>query len=82
MSTKVQNWGNSLAVRIPDDVVEEAGYAPGKEVTVKFERNTVVIRPVAKKKPSSLQVLIEGITPQNRHDYQWKGVAAEGKELW
>ncbi|MDO8517848.1 MAG: AbrB/MazE/SpoVT family DNA-binding domain-containing protein, partial [bacterium] len=49
----MQKWGNSLAVRIPDHVVEEAGFSPGFEVTVKNVRNTVVIAPVrAKKRPT------------------------------
>ena len=83
MSTKVQKWGNSLAVRIPDDVVEDAGLVPGTEVTVKQVRNTVVIAPVEakKKKRPTLAELVAKITPENRHEAVDWGQAM-GKEIW
>lgn len=81
MSTKVQKWGNSLAVRIPDDVVEEAGFTPGKEVTVKNVRNTVVIALVRAKKRPTLEELVARITPENRHPaIDWG--KPMGKEIW
>jgi len=80
MSTKVQKWGNSLAVRIPDDVVEDMGFEAGKEVTVRKVRNTVVIAPVLKKRPT-LEELVARITPENRHDeIDWG--ESMGKEAW
>lgn len=82
MSTKVQKWGNSLAVRIPDDVVEDMGLVPGKEVTVRKVRNTVVITPSRIKKRPTLKELVARITPENRHDYQWDDVEPMGKEIW
>lgn len=83
MSTKVQKWGNSLAVRIPDDVVEDMGFIAGKEVTVRKVRNTVVIVPVRakKKKRPTLTELVARITPENRHDeIDWG--KPMGKEAW
>lgn len=82
MSTKLQKWGNSLAVRIPDDVVEDAGLAPGMEVTVRRVRNTVVITPAHAKKRPTLEELVAQITPENMHEYQWKGIEPVGKEIW
>ena len=81
MSTKVQKWGNSLAVRIPDDVVEEAGFVPGKEVTVKNVRNTVVIAPARAKRRPTLEELVARITPENRHEAVDWG-APMGREIW
>lgn len=83
MATKVQKWGNSLAVRIPDDVVEEAGFTRGKEVTVRNVRNTVVISPVSVKvrKRPTLEELVARITPENRHEaIDWG--EPMGKEIW
>ncbi len=82
MTTKVQKWGNSFAVRIPDAVVQEAGFVRGKEVTVKNVRNTVVITPVSKKRRPTLQELVDRITPESLHDYQWGDVEPIGKEIW
>lgn len=81
MSTKVQKWGNSLAVRIPDDVVEDMGLIPGKEVTVRKVRNTVVITPARAKKRPTLEELVARITPENRHgETDWG--KPMGKEAW
>mgnify|MGYP003394853698 CR=1 FL=1 len=81
MATKMQKWGNSLAVRIPDHVVEEAGFVPGFEVTVKNVRNTVVIAPVRAKKRPTLGELVSRITPENRHrETDWG--KPMGKEIW
>ena len=80
MSTKVQKWGNSLAVRIPDSVVEDAGFVPGTEVTVKKIRNTVVITPIHRKRPT-LEELVARITPQSLHEETDWGKPA-GKEIW
>ncbi len=81
MSTKMQKWGNSLAVRIPDDVVEDAGFVPGTEVTVKNVRNTVVIAPVRAKKRPTLAELVSRITPETLHkETDWG--KPMGKEVW
>jgi len=81
MATKVQKWGNSLAVRIPDNVVEEAGLVPGKEVTVKNVRNTVVIAPVRTKRRPTLEELVARITPAKLHkEIDWG--KPMGKEVW
>jgi antitoxin MazE len=82
MSTKLQKWGNSLAVRIPDEVVEDAALRPGTEVTVRKVRNTVVITPTRAKKRPTLEELVAKITPENQHEYQWEGIKPVGKEVW
>ena len=82
MATKVQKWGNSLAVRIPDDVVEEAGFIPGYEVTVKNVRNSVVITPiVTKKRRPTLDELVDRIKPHQLHKAVDWGKPM-GKEIW
>lgn len=80
MVTKVQKWGNSIAVRIPESVVEEARLVPGREVTIKNVRNTVVIAPVVAKKRPTLEELVARITPKNLHkEIDWGDPV--GKEL-
>ena len=44
MMTKVQKWGNSLAVRIPKALAEEAGREQGKPVDLRYEDGEVRIR--------------------------------------
>ena len=44
MVTKIQKWGNSLAVRIPKALAEEAGLECDKQVTIRCEEGELRIR--------------------------------------
>jgi antitoxin MazE len=76
MTTRVQKWGNSLAVRIPSHIAEEIGIHQGSEVEITVEDH--VIKLVPKKKKPTLRELLAKITPENRHDEIDFGV--EGNE--
>jgi antitoxin MazE len=45
MQTKVQKWGNSLAVRIPATFVKEAGLSYGSAVDLSMDDGKIVIEP-------------------------------------
>lgn len=63
MRTEITRWGNSLAVRLPKQVLEQAGLPEGLPVELVVEANTVVLRPA---KPCyDIDMLIAGITPEN-----------------
>ena len=64
MLTKVQKWGNSLAVRIPSAFAKEIGLCPDTEVELKLENNKLVIIPNKKRQ---LEELLKQITPENVH---------------
>ena len=75
---RVKKWGNSLAVRLPAAIMEAAHLALDQTVEVRAENGRVIIEPVA---PSySLDDLLAGITPENRHGEIAFG-APEGREL-
>ena len=63
MRTEIARWGNSLAVRLPKQVLEQAGLAEGVAVELVVESGTVVLRPT--KPRYSIDQLIAGITPEN-----------------
>ena len=63
MRTEIARWGNSLAVRLPKQVLEQAGLAEGAAVELVVEAGTVVLRPT--KPRYSIDKLIAGITPEN-----------------
>ena len=66
MKTKVQKWGNSLAVRIPKSFASETSLEPDTEVDLSLVEGNLVITPVTK--PSySLEQLLAGVTEQNIH---------------
>jgi len=80
MPTKVQKWGNSLAVRLPREMAEKFELGEGSPVVIRPERRGIVIKP-AKKQKLSLRELVARITPENRHkEVDWG--KPRGREIW
>jgi antitoxin MazE len=79
MDGKIRRWGNSLAVRIPKAFAEEAGLDENSNVDISVEGKTITIRPARKK--YTLDELLKGITPENRHELVDWGPPV-GKEIW
>jgi antitoxin MazE len=80
MHTIVQNWGNSLGLRIPKTVARLVGVARGTEVEVTVDGDTIVIRPVTPTQPT-LADLLGAVTAENLHTEVDTG-AAVGSEFW
>jgi len=53
----IQQWGNSLAVRIPSAVARSARFAVGQPVEVTVEDSSVVVKPVGTPKLTLAQKL-------------------------
>ena len=66
MRAKVQKWGSSLAVRIPAPMAQEAGLRADLDVEVSIERGALVLAPTRRR--YTLEELVAGITPENRHE--------------
>ncbi len=79
MVTRVQRWGNSLALRIPHSFAVQAKVAEGTAVDIAVEHDRLVVKPVQHR--YRLRDLIKGITVRNRHSEVGTG-AAVGKEIW
>ncbi|WP_121640674.1 AbrB/MazE/SpoVT family DNA-binding domain-containing protein [Virgibacillus sp. Bac330] len=78
VTTKVQKWGNSLAVRIPSNMADEIKIVQGTEVELRVENRELKIVPAKKKQ--TLEELMAKITSENRHDeIDWG--KAEGAEI-
>jgi antitoxin MazE len=78
--SKMMKWGNSLAVRIPKTVADEAHIREGDNLMVEAEaQGTVALKLV--EKPITLDDLLAGITPENLHREQDWGLAG-GNEVW
>jgi antitoxin MazE len=78
--TQVAKWGNSLAIRIPRTLAQDAHLAEGDRLSLDLaEDGSIVLRSTRRK--YTLRELVDGITPRNRHrETDWG--AAAGKELW
>jgi antitoxin MazE len=80
MKTRVQKWGNSLALRIPKAFAEEAGLSANAAVELSLVRGGLVVRPIAPRAPT-LEELLRGVTPDNLPG-EWDTGPATGKEVW
>lgn len=80
MKTKIQRWGNSLAVRIPKTFAEEVGFDDGSSVEMRMVKGGLLVEPSAAWAPT-LDELLDGITESNRHDEVDTG-PAQGSEAW
>jgi antitoxin MazE len=77
--TRVQKWGNSLAVRIPKPFAEGAGLRSSSEVEVSLENGEIRLSPVRPR--WKLRQLLSGITKKNLHGEVDSGPAV-GREAW
>jgi antitoxin MazE len=80
MVGNVAKWGNSLAVRIPQHLAKEIGLSDGAEVEIVAIDGNLTIKP-RRQKQYSLDELIAGITPANRHGEIDTGRSV-GEEVW
>ena len=78
MTTTIQRWGNSLAIRIPKAFALEAGLEENTEVEMGVRSGTLIVRPA--RKEWRLDELVAGITPSNIHGEMGWGRA--GREVW
>ena len=84
MKTKAQKWGNSLAVRIPRNVVQEIGLKPQDDLTIEVQKGRIVLVPakkVSKIPHYRLEDLVKKITRKNRYKEVDFG-APVGREIW
>lgn len=80
MKTRVQKWGNSLALRIPKFVAEEAGLHADAAVELSLVEGRLVVQPITPQ-PLTLEELLRGITAENLPG-EWDTGPAVGKEVW
>ena len=80
MKTRVQKWGNSLALRIPKSFAEEAGLRENGAVDLSLVGGTLIVQSVAPQ-PPTLEELLRGVTKENTPG-EWDTGPAVGKEVW
>lgn len=80
MVATVAKWGNSLAVRIPQNLAKDLELVEGAEIEINAIAGTIVIKPKNRKR-YSLDAMVEAITPENRHTEIDSGIAV-GNEIW
>jgi antitoxin MazE len=75
----VNQWGNSLGIRIPQYIASKVGFTAGTMVSIEVVNDTIVIS--SAKKKYSLDELLEGVTPELiGGEYDWGEPV--GKKAW
>jgi antitoxin MazE len=80
MKSRVQKWGNSLALRIPKAFAAEAGLRANGAVELSLVKGALVVQPVEPQSPT-LEELLRGVTDDNIPS-EWDTGPAVGKEIW
>jgi len=78
--TRIQKWGNSLAVRIPKPYAAQVGLGPNSVVNVSIVDGRLLLEPV---EPPiyTLADLLAGVTEANRH-HEIDSGGPLGLEVW
>jgi antitoxin MazE len=80
MKTRIQKWGNSLALRIPKSFAAEAQLREDTPVELSLIKGKLVVQPLAEE-PLTLDDLLRSVTDQNLHG-EWDTGPAIGREVW
>ena len=80
MKTKVQMWGNSLALRIPKSFASETHLEPDTLVDLSLVNGNLVIS-LVRSAAAQLEQLLAGVTEDNLHQ-EWQTGAVVGREVW
>ncbi|MDX2216343.1 MAG: AbrB/MazE/SpoVT family DNA-binding domain-containing protein [Oculatellaceae cyanobacterium bins.114] len=80
MAATIAKWGNSLAIRIPQALAKEIQLVEGVEVDLVVVDGNLLVKPKIRKR-YSLDELVQGITPNNRHA-EIDSNTAVGNEVW
>jgi antitoxin MazE len=80
VQTKIQKWGNSLAIRIPKTFATELGIDQDQDVELSLEDGKLVLTALHPSSPT-LDMLLQGITDKNLHSETSTGDSV-GNEAW
>ncbi|NJL54782.1 AbrB/MazE/SpoVT family DNA-binding domain-containing protein [bacterium] len=81
MTTAIKKWGNSLAIRIPQTIAEQANLEEGEKISFSVsEKGHITLIPQRRKK-FTLDNLLEGVTSEHfEGEMDWGEPV--GEEIW
>lgn len=80
MKTKIGQWGNSLAVRIPAHIAESLNLQPNDAIEFSVVDDKAILSPVHELPDFTLDELLAQMTEQPEPEIDW-GIPV-GKEAW
>jgi antitoxin MazE len=80
MTSIVQKWGNSLALRIPSALAKDIHFHQGSIVEIVAENGSMTVKPSKRVRPT-LSHLLKDVREANIHsEFDWGKPI--GKEVW
>jgi antitoxin MazE len=67
MEVTIAKWGNSLGLRIPKGLADEAGLAAGDVLEMAATPEGIVVKKARQRPRYDLDALLAGVTEENRH---------------
>jgi antitoxin MazE len=77
--SRIVRWGNSQAVRIPKQILDEARLREGEELEIRVEAGRIILESLKSK--VTLESLVAQISPESQHHELGWGKPV-GKEVW
>lgn len=81
MVTKIEKWGESLAIRIPDELAAEAGLNVGHAVEMRLVDGEIRIKRARIRKRYDLDELLASV-PDDFEPEEWDIGPPVGNEIW
>lgn len=79
MLLRLKKWGNSLAIRLPKDVVQPLQLQEGTPLVLEVVGGNMLLKPERRKR--TLDELLKGVTPETIHgETDWD--EPQGREVW
>ena len=85
MVTKLEAWGDSLAIRIPKAMLHEAGISPDAELELTTDGRSITIRPARPRRPIRGRYTTEDLVRGTPEDFEPGEVdwgPPVGEEVW
>ena len=80
METRVQRWGNSLAVRIPKAFALQAKVGNDSRLNIDFRDGELILTPLPPTE-NALAAILAQVTPENLPE-AWEPGPPVGNEAW
>ena len=80
MTTQVKAWGNSSAIRIPAEILKEAGVQREDELDIRVNGTDIILTKTRRHKTLEERIAAYGGKLNVLKDYDWG--EPKGRELW
>jgi len=77
MQIAIKKWGNSLGIRIPQNILNSLHLKENQNLNIEIYDGNILIKPITRQ----LESLLAQIKPKNLHNEISFG-SSEGKEIW